>query len=433
MSEVLRVANSTIGRLVSLRLVVFTILLGDLVFQEPAGVQLSSVLAALGYVLTGVAFVLLGDMRSGSRQPAIHLTVVDAAVTLLVLYSHLLSGPIAESHGMTTTSLVVAFILLNNVGLANDSRLVVVFSSIVFTGWIAMLVAMALRHQISGADSFVSSFFNRDLGLALCFVLASAVLFAIARNRDAAVLKAIRSDARRRNLSRFFSPTILDDLQEAGPGQVLQRRKAAVMFVDLRNFTTFAEDADVEELTCVLSTYRSLVSEVVLRHGGTVDKYIGDGVMALFGHPACHHDDADRALECALDLVDALADWTRHCLSQGGRSLRAGIGLHYGVVAAGVLEGGCHSEYTAIGDTVNVAQRLEAYTKSVGSPLAISRDLAANLTRTSSPASWIDNPSVRLPGRRVPLDVLVLRTGEDDFEGGRPTAGDDMVARSHSV
>jgi adenylate cyclase len=274
-----------------------------------------------------------------------------------------------------------------------------------------MLAVMAIRHQAAGADSFFSAFFNRDLGLAASFAVTSAVWsHAIETGRCLAHIGPTSAVATCPASFRRWSCA----LQEGRLPTRLERRDAAVMFVDLRDFISFAETGNAGDLAEVLSTYRDLVSETVLRHGGTVDKYIGDGVMAVFGQPGPQPDDVDRALSCAIDLVDALEDWRLHGLSLGQSSLRAGIGLHYGPVVGGVLEAGCHSEFTVIGDTVNVAQRLEAFTKSAGAPLAMSRSVANALTRLAPPAAWDVRPSVSVPGRRLPIDVFLLRRDWND-------------------
>lgn len=128
------------------------------------------------------------------------------------------------------------------------------------------------------------------------------------------------------------------------------------MFVDLRSFTRFSEEASPEEVAKLLSEYRELVVEAVFAHGGMIDKFIGDGVMAAFGQPHKADDDAARALQCALQLRGALAEWKTQRSRRGDKVLDAGIGLHMGTVMGGILESGSHDEFTLFGDAVNVAK-----------------------------------------------------------------------------
>lgn len=131
-------------------------------------------------------------------------------------------------------------------------------------------------------------------------------------------------------------------------------------------------------------------------------------------------------MACALDLVDAPNDWKNHSTLNGYPALKAGIGLHYGTVFGGVLDSGCHSELTVIGDAVNVAQRLESLAKSLDAPLVVSAALMARLQRPVPPAHWIPQSSVALPGRRIPIDTWHLRReagliqaeADSDYETG---------------
>ncbi len=254
----------------------------------------------------------------------------------------------------------------------------------------------------------LGSFFNQDLGLTVSFGFTAFAIYLLAPDHDRTRKDALKADQRRLNLSRFFSPLVVSELQERGGALRLERRNAAIMFVDLRDFTRFAETAPAPELAFVLAEYRQLVSQTIFEHGGTVDKFIGDGVMAVFGQPRPMDDDADRAMACALDLVDALTDWKNHNALNGHPALDAGIGLHYGKVVGGVLDSGCHSEFTVIGDAVNVAQRLESLTKSLDAPLAISAALMTRLMTPVPPANWMAQKDVTLPGRRLPVDVWYL-------------------------
>ena len=145
----------------------------------------------------------------------------------------------------------------------------------------------------------------------------------------------------------------------------LERRDAAVMFVDLRSFTRFSETRSPEEVGEMLAHYRELVTEVVFDHGGTVDKKFDRRRHhgAVWSADALALIDADRALRCALKLRDAVGAWREQRRCHGKLALDAVIGLHMGPVIGGVLRSGQHDEFTIFGDTVNVAERLERVAK----------------------------------------------------------------------
>ncbi|MDW9378502.1 adenylate/guanylate cyclase domain-containing protein [Sinorhizobium meliloti] len=398
-------------RSILLRFVAFAILVANLLLGGNEGAIRTHAIVVVGYFVISLASVATARFMPDRLWLNTLFVVLDALLVALLLYAHILAGPVTENHNLTTSSLVVAFILLNHVGLKLDRRLVLVFSGIVVVSWVTMLAITAARHHTADIVSLFGAFFNQDLGLTVSFGFTAFAIYLLSRDHDRTRKEALKADRRRLNLSRFFSPLVVADLQEASEALELERRSAAIMFVDLRDFTSFAETAPARELALVLAEYRQLVSQTIFEHGGTVDKFIGDGVMAVFGQPAPAEDDADRALACAIDLVDALSDWKNHNAQNGYPALEVGIGLHYGTVVGGVLDSGCHSEFTVIGDAVNVAQRLETLAKSLDAPLVVSSALMLGLQKQAPLAYWIPQKSVALPGRRLPIDVWYLRRG----------------------
>ncbi|NRP74691.1 Adenylate cyclase 1 [Ensifer psoraleae] len=395
-------------RSIILRFVAFAILVANFLLGGNEGAEGTHSMVVVGYLVISVASVATARYVPGCSWLKTLFVVLDALLVTLILYAHILAGPVTANHNLTTTSLVVAFILLNHAGLQLERRLVLVFSGIVLIAWVAMLAITAVRHHTADAMSLLASFFNQDLGLTVSFGFTAFAIYLLARDHDRTRKEALKADQRRHNLSRFFSPLIVSELQERGQALGLERRNAAIMFVDLREFTSFAETATARELAFVLAEYRQLVSQTIFDHGGTVDKFIGDGVMAVFGQPRPTENDADRALACALDLVDALNDWRHHSVRNGYPVLDAAIGLHYGTVVGGVLDSGCHSEFTVIGDAVNVAQRLETLAKTLDAPLVISSELVARLQSPVPAAAWVPLRSAALQGRRLPVDVWYL-------------------------
>ncbi len=395
-------------RSILLRFVAFSILVANLVLGGSEGAMTTHLVVVVVYLGISVASVATTRFLPRNSWLNTLFVVLDALLVALLLYAHILGGPVSENHNLTTSGLVVAFILLVHVGLKLDRRLVLVFSGIVLTSWVVMLAITAARHPADDAASLLASFLNQDLGLTVSFGFTAFAIYLLARDHDRTRREAIKADRQRLNLSRFFSPFVVSELQERGEALGLQRRNAAIMFVDMRDFTSFAETAPAPELAFVLGEYRQLVSQIIFEHGGTVDKFIGDGVMAVFGHPKPTEKDADRALACALELVDALSDWKRHSNSNGLPALHAAVGLHYGTVVGGVLDSGCHSEFTVIGDTVNVAQRLETMAKSLATPLVVSSDVIAHLHSAVPYAAWVKQPLATLYGRREPIDVWYI-------------------------
>ncbi|BCH62764.1 adenylate cyclase (plasmid) [Agrobacterium vitis] len=396
-------------RSASLRFVVLFILFANLVFGDGLASFTTHVLVNSVYLIVSVASVATAVYFPQKKYFGPLFVILDAALVVVVLYEHILANPITQDHNLTTSSLVVAFILLNHVALKLDRLLIVAFSIIVVSAWVLMLALMAMRHHASTPGTLLTNFFNQDLGLTISFAFTALAVYLLARDHDRTVRQALRIEEKRMNLSRFFSPTVVADLQTASANLDLERRDAAIMFVDIRDFTSYAESAPARELARVLGEYRHIVAGTVFAYGGTVDKFIGDGVMAVFGQPKPKPDDAQRALACALSLTAALAEWRNDNIGRGGPCLNAGIGLHYGTVLGGVIESGFHDEFTVIGDAVNVAQRLESLASLLKSPLVVSDRIIEEVPGMFGADDWVYTNSVSIPGRKASVNIAYIR------------------------
>jgi class 3 adenylate cyclase len=153
-----------------------------------------------------------------------------------------------------------------------------------------------------------------------------------------------------------------------------KRQPVAVLFCDLRGFTTTSEQQTPEEVVRQLNAYFEVMVAVIHAHGGVVDKYVGDAIMAVFGAPRGQPDDARRAVKAALAMEHALRlhNAARH--KDGLPSLKIGVGVHYGDVVAGNIGTTRHAQYTVIGDVVNLASRLEGATRDHGVAVLVSRE-----------------------------------------------------------
>jgi adenylate cyclase len=174
--------------------------------------------------------------------------------------------------------------------------------------------------------------------------------------------------------SRFVNPHVVKQLLERGGLEGAgQTREVTLLFSDIRGFTTLSESRPPEEVVALLNRYFSLQVDVVFRHGGSLDKFIGDAIMAFWGAPLDDPQHARHAVACALDMADTLQAFKAE-IGEAGVSFDVGIGIHSGPAVVGLIGSEKRREYTSIGDTVNLASRIEGLTKEAGRRILVSRD-----------------------------------------------------------
>jgi adenylate cyclase len=193
----------------------------------------------------------------------------------------------------------------------------------------------------------------------------------IERMRDLDRRRAAAERARV-NLSRYFSPNIVEILAERDePLGAVRRQTVAALFVDIVGFTRMAEGMMPEAVVTMLRQFHDRMTGQIFACEGTVEKYIGDEIFAVFGLPNPAPEDAVNALACAEGMIDALAQWNCERRERGEPALAIGIGLNYGPAVLGDVGSEHNLSFTVIGDTVNTASRLQALTRSLETPLVV--------------------------------------------------------------
>ena len=201
-----------------------------------------------------------------------------------------------------------------------------------------------------------NSFSDEDLQ----FLVAFSGLVAIGVRNSSYAEQVKRGAMVRSNFERYFAPNIAAEIAQQDTVVPLggDRRPITILFSDIRGFTSMAESMRPDAIAQLLTEYFSEMVEIIFDHGGTLDKFVGDSVMALWGAPIAHSGDPDRALKAAMAMQDAIRRLNERWVSAGRPEIGVGIGINYGEVFAGNIGSHRRLEYTVIGDAVNVANRL---------------------------------------------------------------------------
>lgn len=244
------------------------------------------------------------------------------------------------------------------------------------------------------------------VSLAIAFVLATTYLqFAVERHA-----RHIRQ-----RFGRFVAPSVLETIVVASEDELTRPRRmeATVLFTDLKGFTTISEERPPEEVAALLNEHFEIMTEIIDRHAGTVSKFIGDAIMALFGVPVPQPDHAARAVRCAVEMQRAMDEFRQRLAQRQLPELFMRIGIHTGELVFGAIGSKRQSDLTVIGDTVNVASRLEGMNKEFGSRILISETTykAAQAAGARLIAESVGEVTVR--GRARPLRVYKV-LGVDD-------------------
>jgi adenylate cyclase len=195
----------------------------------------------------------------------------------------------------------------------------------------------------------------------------------------------------------FVDPKLTERVLREGTDLAGEDVEVSLLFTDVRGFTAYAETAAAREVVSRLNQLYGEIVPIVLRHGGHANKFIGDGLLAVFGAPDRLPDHADRAVAADREIVETIR---RH---RGG--LRIGVGINSGTGVAGTIGGG-RVDFTVIGDAVNTAARVESATRDTGDDLLITH---ATRTLLDDDDAWIERPPVPLKGKSQPVRIYAVR------------------------
>ena len=276
-------------------------------------------------------------------------------------------------------------------------------------------VAQALQGYPDVAEWLDPNSFMAPLRIqqVIVFMMVAVTLGISMRRMSRLLMSNAGLERERANLSRYFSPNVVEELsQNDEPLKQVRKENIAVLFIDIVGFTKFSAGRDPYEVIEVLRGFHARMETEVFRHHGTLDKYLGDGLMATFGTPVPTPMDAQNALGCARSMVDAVERWNLDRRRAGEPEIHIGVGVHFGPVVLGDI-GANRLEFAVIGDAVNVAAKLEAMTRDLKARVVIS-DAVRQQALQEAPANtdptegFTLRPAQPVRGVEQPMDIWVM-------------------------
>ena len=270
--------------------------------------------------------------------------------------------------------------------------------------WLVLIVSF-----ISGIVAIVTSviLFEKGIVLPLIHVQLAWILSLI----GLIVFRYVSAERERSEMkdifSKYVSKEVLNHIM-SDPAQVKlggEEKQVTLFFSDIRGFTTISEKLSPTELVRVLNRYFTVMTGIILEHDGVVDKYIGDAIMAFWGAPLLDDDQADKALQTSIAMLKALKILNEELVKAGDPEINIGIGLFSGPAVVGNVGSDQRFDYTAMGDTVNAASRLESSNKQYNTKILISQS-TKDLLKKDYPLVYVDDATVK--GRVEPIKIYTL-------------------------
>jgi len=376
----------------------------------------------LGFWLAVTLIRLYLAYRHRMSAPLLYLSIIiDMSLLLGMIWSFHLQYQQPPSFYLKSPTLLYVFIFIALRALRFEARYVITAGVVAAIGWAAMAVYATLAS--GGMDVVTRDYVfyltsnsvlkGAELDKVITILTVTAIIAVAITRAHKLLIKAVAEGAAAHDLSRFFSPEIARQIttaeQEvtAGTGKA---RDAAILMVDIRGFTRLSSIVKPDDLVCLLAEYQSRMVPIIQGRGGTIDKFMGDGIMATFGAAVTSPTYAADALKTVDDIMEAADAWGAELRQENKPPLRMGAAVATGRIIFGAVGDESRMEYTVIGDAVNLSAKLEKHTKSEGARALCPRaafDIAIR-QGYQAPANREQRKARRIEGVDNPVDIIIL-------------------------
>jgi adenylate cyclase len=411
-------------RLISWAQLAIVLTFGTLYFlsPKPAGVDIAPVPWALGIYLALTLGRLVWSHLGRLPDWALGVSVfVDVTLLMVLIWSFHIQYMQPPSFYLKAPTLLYVFIFIALRALRFDARFVILAGALAALGW-AVLIAyvvyanpgdtMITRDYVSYLTSnsvLLGAEFDKIISILVVTALIAAALY----RAKGLLVRAVSEQTAARELSRFFAPEIAERIKGAkdhivaGSGEM---REAAILNLDLRGFTQLAGRLPPDEVMGLLGEYQQRMVPIIQRHGGSIDKFLGDGIMATFGAVRPSERQAADALAALEAVMTEAAAWQSDCEKQGRSCPRVNGAVATGRVLFGAVGDDTRLEYTVIGDAVNLSAKLEKHNKEIATRALCDRaSYDRALAQGFSPAAEKRQlAAARVAGLGEPIDLVVV-------------------------
>ena len=341
---------------------------------------------------------------SAVRVPRLRVRTRMLAVFLLLglLPLAVLSvAALTRADALRTADAATAAAIIYNLNLV---VVVLALGGLLVSVGLALLVAASVAQPLRELQAAMAQVRRGGLD-ARCAVVSNDEIGAVAEGFNAMVQGLREREAIRETFGRYVSPEVRDEILAGRVGGAGVQREVTILFADLRDFTPWVESTAPAEVVADLNAYFTEMDAAIRAHGGLVLQFIGDEIEAVFGAPIEDAGHADAAVAAAREMGQRLDAWNATRRADGKAELRHGIGIHTGTVIAGKIGSSERMSYALVGDTVNVASRIQALNKEFGTQMLVSD---ATRARLASAEGLQALPAVRVKGRSAEVSVFAL-------------------------